>query len=166
MFRCILFFQDSSDRRDPADIFFQARDHFVVRKGHELNDESAGSADSVLFVHEHTKSHSGRNLLRLGVVSCQVLGNLTCHQRNLADIGILEVHIPDYGEGALSHSPADIEVSLGIGRKDDMGILDISFDMTVVVRRDQQALHGAVSVDLDGEQIMGSFEHFSHHQSA
>ena len=58
MFRCILFFQDGSDRRNPADIFFQARDHFVVRKGHELNDESASSADSVLFVHEHAKSHS------------------------------------------------------------------------------------------------------------
>ena len=47
-----------------------------------------------------------------------------------------------------------------------MGILDISFDMAVVVRRDQQALHGAVSVNLDGEQVTGTFEHFSHHQSA
>ena len=108
------------DRRHRRGVGFEPRDRLVGGTGHQLRDDAAGRADA-RRIGQHAERDDARDLLRIGQVAGDVVGDLARLQRHDPNIRLTDVVAFRDLEPAVADDAGDVELSAALSGKSARG---------------------------------------------
>ena len=139
-------------------------DGLVRCAGEKLHDVAACGADTLIGLHEHAEGAGGRDLLTLGKILCDVLGDLAGDELHAADIRLLHPKVADDGQHSVrSDGGADVQLAAVFFKQADLRVFDPAADVALGVGDRQQRPERAAALDLKRDGAVLHLLHISHH---
>ena len=143
-------------------VALQQVDHGGVGKGKQLNQYAACSLAAAVGIHQNAKGAHGGDLLALGVICGNVLGDLAAHQLNGAVVGLVGSHVTNDVQKTLTHCAANVQFAVLLQGQIHLRILNISSHVANVVRNGQHSACRAIAVEGKGDGVVLFTQHAAH----
>ena len=152
------------DGRHGGDVLLQTGDLGIGRARQELQQIAAGAGDGQILVHQNAQRTHGGDLLAVGIVAGDVLGDLTGHQRHLTHRRLLlELVVPDDGQNAVfADCAAHVQMSVLLCGKLDQRVVDAAFDVAVCIGAGDDDARRAAAGHAQSDGITIILEHRAH----
>ena len=157
--------QAGSDGFHHGQLFLQLINHRILRKGHKLDNKSAGLLHCIVSLHQHTQAHGRRRLFRIGKVIGQILSNLSCLKFSLSNIWLFHAHILYDAQDSQAKSAPHIQLAFCIGRQHHARIFRKSFYVRMGIGCYGQTANWSAAFNLKRKDILRSLHHSAHHGS-
>ena len=156
--------QQLGDGRHRRDVLFQLGDLGVGRAGKQLQQIAARTGNGQVLVHQNAQRADSRDLLAVGIVAGQVLGDLAGHQRDLTDGRLfLQAVVADDGQHAvLADGPAHIQMAVLLERKFDQRVIDAALDVARAIGARNDDARRAAARNTQGHGVPVVLEHGTH----
>ena len=136
---------------------------FLIAERHQLNDKAAGLTDGIVFVHQHTESDAGRNLLTRCKIVGQILCDLTRLQNALSDVRLFQSQVFDDIHESDADSTCHVKFSFFVGRNHDVRVSDVTFYISFGICCYGNAVQRSAGMDAQGQKVSISLHHNAHH---
>ena len=156
------------DRGHGGDILFQTGNLGIDRTRQELQQIAARADDGQILVHQNAQRTDRGDLLAVGIIAGDVLGNLAGHQRHLTDGWLLlELVVPDDRQYTVfSDGAADIQMAVLLCGKLDQRMVDAALYIAVCVGAGDDDTRRAAARHAQGDGIAVILEHCAHQRHA
>ena len=144
-------------------VALQKIDGVLVGKGEELDQNTAGGTAGVVGVHKYAQGAEGGDLLALGVVGGDVLGDLAAGEGNRAAFGNLTAQVLDDGDHSVPHETAHVQLTAGLEGEIGGGMLHVAANVADPIADGDDAACGAVSLKGNGDGVGLLAQHAPHH---